>query len=242
MTLNCYVIDDEPHAIKILTRHIENTPELALAGSETNSVTAWNKMVNKIVAPDLLFLDVDMPQISGIELAGLVKTMTTVIFTTAHPEYGWKAYENDAIDYLMKPVTYQRFLRSVAKARAVIAGCPAAVYTLEDTFCVKSAVKGKLVVLKFDEVIYIQGRSNFIMIHGSAEEHLVFFSLRELEEQLPKGKFIRIHKSFIVNSKKIAALENGKVIMNDGKKIDIGPNYKNSLLAFFNTILISKRP
>lgn len=99
-----------------------------------------------------------------------------------------------------------------------------------------------MVIIRFDNVMYIQGKSNFIMIQECKDQHLVYFSLRELEAQLPKERFIRIHKSFIVNLKRIKALESGKVTMDDGVKIEIGPSYKDNLLAFINTMLISKKP
>lgn len=241
MNLNCYIIDDEAHAIKVLKRHIENTPGLSLIGSDTNPMEAWDTLVNKKIIPDLLFLDIDMPQISGIELAGLVKNLTTVIFTTAHPDYAVDAYETDALDYLIKPVSYERFLRSITKAKALIGNHPTVLSAREEAFYVKSGVKGKMIKIKFDDIICIEGKGNYLSIEQSQKKHLVYLSLKDMEEDLPRERFIRIHKSFIINLKRITALEGGKVVMDNHTKIDIGPSYKENLLTFINAMLVSKK-
>ena len=241
MNLRCYLVDDEPHAIKILKRYIDKTPGLALVGFTTNPMEARDNLVNKTITPDILFLDVAMPQISGIELAGLAKVMTAIIFTTAYPEYGFDAYENDAIDYLLKPISYERFLRSVAKVKGSLENHPSEKSLNHDSFCVKSEVKGRVVILKYDDVMYIQAKGNSSIIHRSHDTHTVYYSLTDLDNELPRERFIRIHKSYIVNLGKISAIDGNRVVLDDGKRLEIGSSYKSTLFNFINKILIIKK-
>jgi DNA-binding LytR/AlgR family response regulator len=242
MTLHCYVVDDEGHAINVLKRYIENTPELKFIGSNENPVDVWNKIEGNQILPDLLFLDVDMPQLSGIELAELIRSKSLIIFTTAHPDYALEAYETDAIDYLVKPIAYERFLRSIGKVKLVLNNKSAAIIADEDYFYVKSEIKGKMVKIGLDNLIYVEAKGNYLQIMDGGDGHLVYLTLKELEEKLPSDLFIRIHKSFIVSLRKIKALEGNTIFVENGHKIMIGAKFKANLLSIINPkLIISKR-
>lgn len=242
MILKCYVVDDESHAISVLKRYIDKTPDLMFIGSNENPLEAWNKIESNQVLPDLLFLDVDMPQLPGIELAELVKSKTHIIFTTAYPDYALQAYETDAIDYLVKPITYERFLRSIGKVKLILNSKSSTVVTDEDEFYIKSEIKGKMIKIKFDELVYIEAKGNYLQIKAGSDVHFVYLTLKELEEKLPEKIFIRIHKSFIINQKKIKAIEGNTAFMEGDHQIMIGSKYKANLLSIINPkLLISKR-
>lgn len=241
MILNCYVVDDESHAISVLKRYIDKTPELTFLGSNGNPIEAWNKIENNQVLPDLLFLDVDMPQLSGIELAELVKSKTHIIFTTAYPDYALQAYETDAIDYLVKPITYERFLRSIGKVKLVLNTKLSTFVTDDDEFYVKSEIKGKMVKIKLEDLIYIEAKGNYLQIKVGNDIHLVYLTLKELEEKLPAKMFIRIHKSFIINLKKIKAIEGNTAFMEGDHQVMIGSKYKPNLLSIINPKLLNSK-
>ncbi len=239
--LNCYIVDDEPHAISVLKRHIDQTPGLNFGGSDTNAMEAWQKLSDRRIIPELLFLDIDMPQISGVALAKLVKDMAKVIFTTAHPDYALAAFEVDAVDYLLKPVSYERFLRSVTKAKSIINKNPDRTEAKEEFFYVKSNIKGRMIRIKLEDIIYIEAKGNYVEINDSRNKRPVYLPLKDLEKQLPADKFIRVHKSFIINLKHVIALENGQIVMEDDSKITIGPRYKNNLSDAITPMLVSKK-
>lgn len=236
----CYIVDDELHAIKVLKRHIDQTPGLKFGGSDTNPMDTWKKLSDGSIAPDLLFLDIDMPQISGIDLAQLIKNMTKIVFTTAYPDYAVTAFETDAVDYLLKPISYERFLKSITKAKANIAKRIDTARANEECY-IKGDVKGKMIRIKFDEILYVEAKGNYVEITESQHKRAVYLPLKELEKKLPTDKFMRIHKSAIINLKHIMALETGQIVMEDAHRITIGPSYKDSILALINPMLITKR-
>ena len=143
MNLTCYIVDDESHSIEILKSFIEKTPGLELAGSSTDPLFALNEVM---VAgpPDITFLDVDMPELSGLELAGLINEYTKVVFTTSFPEYAIDAFEIDAEDYLLKPIAYERFLKSIKKVKKNMLEKSPGNDQPDDFFLIKSEIKGKM--------------------------------------------------------------------------------------------------
>lgn len=242
--IKCYIVDDEEHAIKVLSKLVEKTPELELLGTETNPLDAWHKLDNQLITPDIVFLDIDMPQISGIHLAELIKDKTIVIFTTAHPDYAIQAYDNDVVDYLLKPITYGRFLKAVSKAKdkLTLKSTQTPSNQEGDYFYIKGDVKGKMVKVKYAEINYVKGQGNYLKITLEKEFIQTYLTMKELEERLPKNKFARIHKSYIVNLQKIIALEGNVVRLENGTEVHVGAGYRNDLFAIINPkLIISKR-
>lgn len=225
--LNCYVIDDEEHASKIIASYIEMTEGLQLMGTETNPLNALKKITGGLLAPDITFLDVDMPKVSGIELAGMIGNRTKVIFTTAFPEYAVNAFEHDAVDYITKPVSYIRFLKAVNKVWTTQAQLEPSKEEPEDTyFFVKTSPNGKLVKIHVNEIIYAEAKHNYVELVFKDKAYLAYLMLIEIEEQLPPDRFIRVQRSFIVNIELVKSIEGNFVTMVNGQDITIGASYR----------------
>jgi len=225
----CYIIDDESHAIQLLTGYVGQTPGLNLIGSSVDPISGLHAVLaNK---PDVLFLDVDMPKMSGLDLYNGLDKNIKVIFTTAHPNYAVEAFDLAAADFLLKPIRYSRFLKSVSKIMDTPKGLQAG--PVSDFFFIQSSIKAKMFRINFDDVSYIESFNNYLVIHLRSEQHIVYMSLRELLEKLPDTKFCRIHKSYIINFSKIRAVEGNRVFLSDIPELPIGSQYK---VAFFKLI------
>ena len=241
MELTCYIVDDESHAIKILSKYVEKTPGLKVIGWHTNPLEAWNAIDKKKVLPDIVFLDMDMPQLSGIQLAELINPIQT-IFTTAHPDYAFQAFEKNAIDYLLKPINYERFLRAISKAKEILSRSHQEIPPgKEEDFYIKTETKGKMMKLKYHDIFYVEAKANYLKFYLDNKSHLAYLTMKELEEKLPSKRFARIHKSYIVNMEKILALEAYQILLENNKVIEIGRSYKNKLLEIINPKLISSK-
>ena len=238
--LNCYLIDDEKHAIALLTDFVGQTTGLMLSGSSTDPLAALGDL-GSIAAPDIIFLDIDMPALSGLELAALAPASAMIVFTTSYREYGPEAFERNAADYLLKPISYERFLKCIQKIRYRLAD-ERSLPPSADFFFIKDSIQGKMVKLYFYEVIRAEGFSNYIELHLQDRRILAYLSLNELAEQLPVRHFSRIHRSHIVNHDFIRSIEPGQVRLQDHIDLPIGRSYqvafRDKMSAHF---LISKR-
>jgi len=231
----CYVVDDEPHAIETLVSYIEKAPGLELLGSSTNPLEAL-ELINNSVHPDITFLDVDMPQLSGLDLAGLINDRTAVIFTTAFPNYALGAFEKNAVDYLLKPISLERFLSSVKKVsgqlRAHIQD-PA-----NDHIFIKANIKGKVTRLNFTDIVYVESIKNYVIIYTEKEKMITYLTMKELEAALPPEKFFRVHKSFMVNSERIKTVNGVNILLQNDMIIPLGQMYKTALQDYINAKLV----
>ncbi|HEY9535905.1 MAG TPA: LytTR family DNA-binding domain-containing protein [Mucilaginibacter sp.] len=238
MSISCYVIDDESGAIALLTEYIERTPGLELAGTSLNPLTALDKLTSEN-APDITFIDVDMRQLSGLDLAGMVNLYTTVVFTTAFPEYAVQAFEKEAFDYLLKPINYDRFVKCIQRAKRKMTRQAKSDYPIrEDFFNIKSEIKGRMVKIKFDEVIYIEGAVNYIQIHTTEGKHMTYLTMKEIEHHLPKPLFARIHRSFIVNVNFVKIIERSQIKLENGESLTMGDYYKQRFLDLMDAHLV----
>jgi len=238
--LSCYVIDDEPHAIKSLVSYIGRTPLLQLTGTSENPLEALALFQEKKQYPDITFLDIEMPQLSGIELSGMLRDKTAIVFTTAHPNFAIEAFEMEVSDYLLKPFSFERFLKCVNKINERISekNKKAAV---DDFFYIQSESKGKFIKLLFDEILYIQSQKNYLWVVTPEKRHLTYLTLGEIEEKFPPS-FLRISKSFIVNTDKITRLEGDEVYLEQEKEaLTIGSSYKEPFAEFMRTHLIKTK-
>lgn len=243
MMLKCYVIDDEPHAIEVISRHIANTPGLELIGTELNPLNAVRKIGDGELSPDITFADIDMPQITGIDLAELISNRTLVIFTTAFPNYAVTAFEKNALDYIVKPITYERFLKAVNKAREKISDKKVRPAPEEKSnyFFINIEVRGKLVKVVEDEIVYIEAKSNYIRIFLENDHHLAYISLNEMQDKLPADKFVRSHKSFIAGLQKVKIVEGELITFIDGRQIPLGPMYKAKFMESIGQKMLKSR-
>jgi DNA-binding LytR/AlgR family response regulator len=219
MSITTYIIDDEPHAIAVLQRYINMTPGLILKGYATDPLQALEELHQNGV--QLLFTDIDMPVLTGIDIAGLIKATTKIVFTTSFREFGAEAFEKNALDYLLKPISYERFLSGVQKFR----GLDISRVQPTNALFINAGIKGKLIRVIPEELIHIKGAQNFVHLHFVDKTLLVFLTLQDILDQLPPQLFVRIHKSHIVNICKIAVVEGGYLRMENEEQIPIGRTY-----------------
>jgi two-component system LytT family response regulator len=229
--INCLIIDDEQHAIDILVHYVGQTPFLNLTGTSTNPIEALQKVATEKV--DLVFLDIQMPELSGIDFIKAINGKARVILTTAYSEFALEGYELDVVDYLLKPIRLPRFLAAVQKAVKIIeGGNETSVEEYNDDYIfVKTESKGKLLKINLEDIEFIEGMKNYVAIVRDGQKTLVYTSMKELEEHLPKRQFIRVHKSFIIPIARITGIE-GNMVRLQGvpSGILIGENYKADLM------------
>jgi DNA-binding LytR/AlgR family response regulator len=238
--INCLIVDDEQHAIDILTHYISQTPFLHLAASTTNPIEAL-QIVNEQPI-ELIFLDIQMPELSGLDFIKAIHGKAKVILTTAYSEFALESYELDVVDYLLKPIRFPRFLQAVQK---VAKETPEPVKEssseeVEDDYIfVKTESKGKLLKINLADIDYIEGMKNYVAIHCAEKKTLVYTSMKELEERLPHKRFLRVHKSFIIPIAKITGIEGNLArLKNVNSEILIGENYKADLMEIIRNKMI----
>ena len=238
--INCIIVDDEQHAIDILEIYISQTPTLHLSGSTTNPIEAFQMVASQ--KTDLIFLDIHMPELSGIDFIKAINGKVKVILTTAYNEFAIESYELDVVDYLLKPIRLPRFLQAVQKAINEINGqstTNSIQKTEDDYIFVKTESKGKLIKINLNEIDYIEGMKNYVAIFRNTQKTLVYTSMKELEERLPQKQFIRIHKSFIIPVAKITGIEGNFLrLKNVTSEIFIGDSYKAELMELVKNKMI----
>jgi len=228
--IRCYVIDDESDAVELLKDYITRTPGLELCGSSENPLEALDFLTGAN-APDITFVDIDMRQLSGMELAGMVNLYTTVIFTTAFPQYALQAYEKEAFDYLLKPIDYARFLKCVQRVKRNWHRIRQDSNNQDEPyFNIKSEIKGRMIKIRCDEVIFIEGAVNYIQIHTVKGKHMTYLSLNGIIPRLPVKFFRRIHRSFVINVNYVRIIERNQVGLEDGRFLPMGDTYKQQFL------------
>jgi two-component system LytT family response regulator len=230
----CYIIDDEEHAIDTLKGYIDRFPGLNLVGSNINPVKAVDEIINAENDTDIVFLDVDMPELSGLDVADIISSHSSIIFTTAFPNYAVQAFEKNGSDFLLKPISFERFTKSVIKVQNLIKSQKAAEHhTDQEYFFVKPGAKGKVIQLRYSDILYIEGLKNYVIIYTEDDKYITYLAIQEVEKLLPQAKFIRIHKSHIVNVDKIKYLDGNEVFIGEDITLPIGRLFKDS---FFNLV------
>src|SRR6185503_2747616 len=214
MKLKCVIIDDEPVARQLIAEFVGDIDYLELLGEAENPAKAIKLLTENAV--DLIFLDINMPTINGINFLKSSKTTASVIMTTAYPQYAVEAFELDVLDYLVKPIPFERFLKACNKAKElsdykkqpIQADQQAAGY-----FFVKC--DNQIEKVFYGELLYAESMMNYVILYTSVRKMIVYVTLKILEEQLPASQFIKVHKSFLVNRNKIQSI--------DGNQVNIGP-------------------
>lgn len=238
MILNCAIIDDEPLALELLQSYIEKTSFLRLAGRYSSAVQAITEIpLHEEV--HVLFLDIQMPELSGLEFSRMVSPETRIIFTTAFGQYALDGYKVNALDYLLKPISYADFLQAINKAVQWYelkqkADSNAESERTDNCIYVKSDYK--LVQIALNHILYIEGLKDYIKIHVENEPKAILslISMKAMEEKLPSSKFIRVHRSFIVQKNKIKLIDRGRIVF--GKEyIPISDSYKQELQTYLNS-------
>lgn len=238
--INCIVVDDEAHAIELLTLHIEQTPFLKLVGSAMNPAEALQLLNTTDV--DLIFLDIQMPGMSGVEFLPLLNDRYKVILTTAFREYALDGFDHNVVDYLLKPIFFPRFLRAVQRVQEIISSPKK---EMEDDFImVKTEYKGKLLKIKIQDIIYIEGKGKYVCFHTKdGEQVMALLNIGGLENKLPGDRFLRIHKSFIIAIPFIMMIHGNLVQLEFTKnQIPIGRTYRDNFMGqMLNKVITNKK-
>ena len=238
--MNCIIVDDEPLAREAIEILLKETPQLSLIKTFNNAQSASAFMQENTV--DLIFLDIQMPGITGLEFAKTIAPHTLVIFTTAYSEYAIDSYEVAAIDFLVKPIETERFIRAVNKAATyhnlLLSEEKNNLETTEDDFFfVKS--ERRYFKINFDEILFIEGLKDYIIIQTNTQRIITKMTLKIISTLLPQKNFFRINKSFIINTQKITSFDNNDVSI-QSYEIAIGNNYRNSFFEEFINKLIKR--
>ena len=233
--LTCLIVDDEPSAINILKVYVEKTPFLELVATAKDPLEAMQVMRDTSI--DLMFLDVHMPHITGIDFLKMVKGKCQVVMTTAHSEFAVEGFEHEALDYLLKPIPFDRFLQAAQRAlnqSVPIASPPSppapSAETTDNYMFVKTEVKGKVIKIDFKDILYVESRRNYVTIHKVDDSITTYGSISDLEEQLP-GNFIRVQKSYIVSVDHIREVEGNQIFLQSLKPaVPLGDTYRRAFL------------
>ena len=231
--LSCIIVDDEPLAVKLLESFVAKTPELRLLASFTDSVEAINAV--KEQKPDLLFLDIQMPDLNGMELAHMIPPTTRVIFTTAFKEYAFESYEVSALDFLLKPIRYNKFLSAVEKAKQWFEREPAADDAKSTSLFIR--VDGELRNVTIDNITYVSGMKDYVMFYLDEESKplITHLTMKAVEAMLPTDKFLRVHRSYIIAVDKIKKIDRNDCIYIGEEIIHVPEGYQQAFHSFIET-------
>jgi len=225
MKLKCIVVDDEPLAREGIAGYVRQMDTLQLCGVFSDAIEANNFLSTEDV--DVIFLDIEMPKLNGIAFVQSLNNAPMIVFTTAYPNHALKGFELDVLDYLVKPISFERFLKTTNKAvERRLSISPKTEDQKDNYIFIKS--DSKFHKIKHDDIIYIEGLKDYVKIHTEDGSKLVLVNLKNIESKLPENIFIRAHKSFIVSIEKITSVE-GNVMHMGEKEIPIGKEYKEVL-------------
>lgn len=209
--INCLIIDDEPLSRKGLKEYVQDTEFLSLAGEYEHPLKAMMALSEQHI--HLIFLDIQMPKINGVEFIRSLPHPPLVIFTSAYPQYALDGFDLDAVDYLLKPFSFERFLKAAMKAKSVLHAKAkvddTVMRTGTDHFFIKA--DNKLLKIRFNDITFVEALQNYVAIHTPAKKYITYLTLKMLEDQLPAGFFIKIHKSYIVAISKVDSIEGNEV-------------------------------
>ena len=242
-SLRCFVVDDEPLAVKMLENFIERTPFLELAGSFTDPVLALSEI--RTQAPQLVFLDIQMPDLSGMELSRMIPDGTRIIFTTAFKQYAFESYEVSALDFLLKPIRYQKFLEAAEKAREwftlkeAAAATPAAGSETKTSTFFK--VDGALRKVELSDILFVEGMKDYVMVYLASQRQplVTHVTMKAMEEMLPAG-FMRIHRSFIVALDKVSSVSGTGDVKVGDRLLHVSDAYRDAFDTYLREHSIAR--
>ena len=241
--VRCIAIDDEPMALRQIKSYIERTEQLELVAVCRSAMEAQE--VLKTATADLLFVDINMPDMNGIDFVRSIDTGHFIVFTTAHPEFALEGFKLNAIDYLLKPFSYEEFMKASQKVISLVdlvERCHAAESAIaqneaeasdKEVISVKADYKTQLV--KVADIVYLESAGEYVRLHIEGSSTITtLFRLKNMETTLPAESFLRVHRSYIVNLKRIASYTKGRIFLDNGEYIPLGENYKERFLEYFN--------
>jgi DNA-binding LytR/AlgR family response regulator len=234
--MNCIIVDDDKLSCKIIEGYINKYSSLTLIGVFNDAVEARN-LFTKRRDIDLIFLDIMMPEMNGFDFIGSIETPPNIIIISSAEEYALRAFDFNAVDYLLKPITYSRFVKAIDKVSRFYARKEVTAATGDEEIFIKSA--STLVKLKLKDIIYVEALENYVTLNTSVEKYTIHFTMKAIEAQLPSGLFVRVHRSFIVNKSKIQSIRENSLDMHVGnslKNIPVGKSYRDNLLGEINVM------
>ncbi|WP_299756965.1 LytTR family DNA-binding domain-containing protein [uncultured Pontibacter sp.] len=241
--IRCIAVDDEAYAANIIADYISKVPFLEMVGKTTSPIEAINWVQDGKV--DLVFLDIQMPELTGIQFMKICGSKCKVILTTAYPEYALEGYEHDVVDYLLKPIPFDRFFKAVHKAQSMLqlqdVGKPEAAELAPsadqnipspapDYMFVKGESKNKFLKVAYSDILYVEGLKNYVSLYLPGQRLVTYQSLTDLTEQLPQPPFYRVHRSYIISIDKVSMID-GNTIYVGNTEIPIGETYRDSFLS-----------
>ncbi len=241
--MNCIVIDDEPLARQGMQMHIKNMPNLTLAGSFSNPIDATSLLQQNTI--DLIFLDINMPEISGLDYVKTLVNSPLIIFATAYPQYALESYNLDAIDYLLKPIRFERFVKAVNKAQSYLDLLQSKdlitnqIESVNQEFIFIKADR-KFFKIYFKNILYIEGLKDYVILHTPERKVITAMNLKTIFDQLPPTLFARISKSYIVNTAHIVSFDTFTVYLNN-VELPVGTNFKDDFFRDFVEGKVVKR-
>lgn len=243
--VRCIAIDDEPMALRQIKSYIERTEQLELVAVCRSAHEAQE--VLKTTNVDLLYVDINMPDMNGLDFVRSTEGMHYVVFTTAHPEFAIEGFKLNAIDYLLKPFSYDEFMKATNKVISLVdlvERCHAAESAIaqneaeasdKEVISVKADYKTQLV--KVADIVYLESAGEYVRLHIEGSSTITtLFRLKNMETSLPADSFLRVHRSYIVNLKRIASYTKGRIFLDNGEYIPLGENYKERFLEYFNKL------
>ena len=238
MIIKCAIVDDEPLAVELLASYVKKIPFLELCGKYTNATDALHGIGETPV--DLLFLDIQMPELNGLELSKMIPENTRIVFTTAFNQYAVDGFRANALDYLLKPISYVDFMEASNKALQWFqllqqSEQQPAAKTEEEPSSIFVKSEYKLLQINLDDIRYIEGLKDYVKIYTEQSPHpiLSLMNMKAIEQMLPASRFIRVHRSFIVQKSKIREIERNRIVFGD-VYIPIGDSYKQAFQDFIN--------
>ncbi len=238
ITLRCCIVDDEPLAGQLIASYVEKTPYLELAGTFSSAQEAVKTILDDNI--DVVFLDINMPQLNGIEFAKIIPSTCRIILTTAYDSYAIQGFKVNALDYLLKPINYEEFIAATNKAlqwielnRQANASAPS-----KDYLIVKSEYK--LIQIPVNDILFIEGLKDYVKIYLENEQKCIMtlMSMKTLDRYLPMDRFLRVHRSYIVNSTKIKVIERNRIVFGN-RYIPVSESYKQSFADYISDHSIS---
>lgn len=236
--IRCAVVDDEPLALGLMASYVKKTPFLKLVGAYSSAVQAMQEMHDHIV--DLIFLDIQMPELNGLDYSRMIPQQTRVVFTTAFNQYALDGYKVNALDYLLKPVSYPDFLQAANKAQEWFnlierSQQPENTEKEEDIQSIFIKSEYKLIQIELKNILYIEGLKDYVKIYeeNAPKPIMSLMSMKAMEEMLPSDRFMRVHRSYIVQKEKIRIIEHNRIVFGN-TYIPIGDSYKQVFQDFLN--------
>ncbi|NQU51078.1 MAG: response regulator transcription factor [Bacteroidetes bacterium] len=234
MKIKCIAIDDEPLALQQVASYIQKIPFLEMVGNCASAFEALEILDNEQV--DLMFVDINMPDLNGLEFVKSLSQKPLLIFTTAYSEYALEGLKVDALDYLLKPFSFAEFSKAASKARAqfeLMQKAPEKLESNEDFLFIKSEYK--LVRINLNDIQYIEGMKEYVRIHLTGQKPVMtLLSMKLVEAKLPVSKFMRVHRSYIVNLEKVSTIERFRIVFDDKVRIPVSDNYKEKFQSFLD--------